>query len=191
MNARILLLMGPTGAGKSTLVRALQARDHRFQYVAPVTTRELRPGETDRVSVSETELRRLWHSGGLLAVNDLFSTKYGTPRAPILRAFDQGMFPIIEWPIARLSVMAEAFPRMLFRVYVRPPSVGHIAERLMGRNNYAQRLAAAQDELARLEACQYDDGIDLLVTSGEGEVADCAKAIHEEYLRITHNTGPV
>lgn len=158
MNARLLLLMGPTGAGKSTLVRALEARDHRFQYIA---TRELRPGELDRVSVSETELQRLWQSGELLAVNELYSTKYGTPRAPILHAFDQGKFPIIEWPISRLSVMEEAFPRSLFRVYVRPPSVRHIAE----RNNYAERLGAAQDELVRLDAHEYDDKIDLLVTS--------------------------
>ena len=183
MNARLLLLMGPTGAGKSTLVRALEARDHRFQYIAPVTTRELRPGEMDRVSVSETELQRLWQSGELLAVNELFSTKYGTPRAPILHAFDQGKFPIIEWPISRLSVMEEAFPRRLLRVYVRPPSVRHIAERLMGRNNYAERLGAAQDELVRLDAHEYDDKIDLLVTSEDGEVTDCGKAIYQQYLR--------
>ncbi len=182
MNARILLLMGPTGAGKSTLVRALEAIDHRFQYIAPVTTRELRPGEKDRVSVSETELQCLWQSGELLAVNEIYSTQYGTMRAPILHAFDKGKFPIIEWPISRLSVMEKAFHRRLFRVYVRPPSVSHIAERLMGRNNYVERLGSAQDELVRLDVHEYDDKIDLLVTSEEGKVADCGKAIHQQYL---------
>jgi guanylate kinase len=182
-NVRLLLLMGPTGAGKSTLLRALEECDRRFQYIAPVTTRKLRPGETDRVSVSETELQRLLQNGEILAVNEFFSTKYGTPLAPILNAFDQGKFPIVEWPISRLSVMEEAFSERLFRVYVRPPSVRHIAERLMDKDNYDRRLEAAKDELVRLEAHEYDNKIDLLVTSNDGEVADCAKTIHKQYLR--------
>jgi hypothetical protein len=84
--------------------------------------------------------------------------------------------------------MEEAFPGRLFRVYVRPPSVRHLAERLIGRNNYAERLAVAQDELRRLDAHEYDEKIDLLLTSEGGKVTDCARTIWQEYLRIAHNT---
>jgi guanylate kinase len=181
MNPRLLLLTGPSGSGKSTLILRLQKRDPRFRYVKPYTTRPLRSGESDKLSVSNRELAQLWEEGELLVINELYGVKYGTPKRPISDCFVVGEFPILDWPITHLRIMDQAFPGKLCTIYIRPPSLAVLADRLHGRNNYDERLATAEKELSRVDAHEFDDRIDLTVVTADDTIEGCVEQIYMAY----------
>lgn len=179
---KLLLLMGPTGCGKTTMARCLEDLDNRFKYIYSFTTRALREGEKDRVSVTDDEMTDLWSKHKLVVVNNLYGAKYGTPRAPIESAFETGCFPVIDWPIQRLHAMEEFSDRLL-RVYLKPPSVRVLADRLKERSDQEERLRFAETELRELEQGSFDKMIDLLVTNETGRCKELARTIHEYYMK--------
>ena len=184
MTSKLLLLLGPTGVGKTTVLVALKKKDERFVYASPFITRPLRQGETDKIAVSEAKLEELWREGQLLAVNELYGVRYGTPRGVIERALSSELFPVLDWPISRLSVMESAFPNRLFRVYIEPRSPQELEDRLTARGDdrSAQRLAAALDELRALSAGDYDTLIDYRVVNETGRTQETANSIYQNYL---------
>jgi guanylate kinase len=184
----LLLLLGPTGAGKSTIVRHLESLDVRFRYIRPYTTRPLRDGESDKVFVTESDMEHLWRDGGLLVVNTLYGIKYGTPRFPIEEAFKLGLFPVIDWPIQQIEIMNKAYPGLLLRVYVKPPDLETLKKRLSERNDFDVRVEVAQQELASLEKDHYRENIDLIVSNESGLSGETALKIYKQYIaHCTHS----
>jgi guanylate kinase len=150
-------------------------------------TRELRSGEMDKNPITDAELDDMERRGKLLVVNDLYGVRYATPRKPIITAFREGKFPLLDWPIDRIEIMQTAFPSRLFKVYVEPPSVEILKQRLAdGRDPELQRMAAAVEELGSLASGTYDNVLDLKVVSREGEAEIIAKLIYNSYL---HSMG--
>lgn len=182
MISKLLLLMGPSGTGKTTLVEHLRVLDDRFMYISPYMTRPLRSGETDKVAVSEEELERMLDNHELVVVNELYGIKYGTPRRPIEAALDGNGLPVIDWPIAKLSIMEKSFPGRLFRAYVMPPDIATLERRLAGRLNSHQRFAEGRAEIEAVLRDEYEGSIDLMVTNANGQSEFAAQAIYEHYL---------
>ncbi len=182
--SKFLLLLGVSGVGKSTIIRELRKLDSRFIYISPFMTRELRFGETDKIPITGEQMDEMERQGKLLVVNELYGVRYATPREPIEQAFAGEQFPLLDWPIDRLHVMQQAFPKKLFTVYVEPPDAETLRQRLVdGRDLEEKRIDAATAELATLAQGTYDDAIDHRVVSSEGEVASVAHAIYHEYTR--------
>ncbi len=181
---KLLLLLGPSGVGKTTIVRALEALDERFVYVTPLTTRPLRPGETDKISVSVDELEELSRANKLVAVNELYGAKYGTLRGPIERALRVCRFPLLDWPIASVSGIQQALPQRLHRVYIEPPSLDALWHRLQdGRDPSGDRFARAESELAAFARGEYRNLIDHCVVNHDGEAEATANGICLHYQR--------
>ena len=176
---KIVLFLGPSGAGKSTLIRSLVQLDPQFRYVAPYTTRPLREGEVDKIHVSREQMNYLESRGQLLARNTLYGYEYGTPRGVIRQYLDAGIFPCLDWPINRLCILTMEFSEQLFNVYVSPPSIKVLQQRLVtdGRDRNGVRAAQAKAELRLLKQGRYDDLIDLGVCSHEGMATVVAHTI--------------
>lgn len=184
---KFLLLLGPSGVGKTTVMQKLREMDARFVYISPYITRKLRTGEFDKVYVSHKKLDTLVADGKILVVNELYGVRYATPKEKIKRAFSAGKFPLLDWPIDRLDVMQMHFPDRLFRVYIRPPSLAVLRERLGqdDRDTNQERLKAATAELKRLRNGEYDHLIDYCVANPTGGSDAVAEAIYERYLAAT------
>ncbi len=184
MNNKFLLIMGPSGSGKSTIINNLTKIDDRFEYISPYMTRKLRPGETDKIPVSESQLARLENNGELLVINKLYGVSYATPKYPINKAFLDNKFPILDWPISRLDIMETAFPDKLYRVYLEPPDLETLRRRMSdGRDKNGVRFSDAKNELEMLLRGDFDNRIDFRIINEDGMSEHVARSILRNYLK--------
>lgn len=87
---KFLLLLGPSGVGKSTIIRDMQAMDSRFVYISPYITRSLRKGEQDKIQISNQEMDERAARGEFLVINSFYGIRYATPNDSIERALNTG-----------------------------------------------------------------------------------------------------
>lgn len=185
MESRFLLLLGPSGVGKTEIMKRLRSFDERFVYISPYMTRKLRKGEVDKVPVSAKELDRLVREKKILVVNTLYRVRYTTPMGAIEEAFQAGKFPLLDWPMSRISVMEDNFPNRLFRVYVETADVETLRKRLSNDDRDPQklRLNAGVAELEQLQRGEFGAHIDVRIVNPEGAIGATAKRIYEMYLQ--------
>ena len=152
---RLTVLSGPSGVGKSTVVREL--RDHHSEVWLSVsaTTRFPRPGEVDGVHyhfVSEERFDELVAENGLLEWAEFSGHRYGTPRAPVLEHLAAGVPVLLEIELQGARQVRAAMPDAQL-VFLAPPSWDELVRRLTRRGTEPQdvidqRLATAREEMA-------------------------------------------
>jgi guanylate kinase len=154
-SARLTVLSGPSGVGKSTVVARLRADCPAIWQSVSVTTRPPRPGEISGREyhfVSEREFDAMAQRGELLESARFAGHHYGTPRLPVEEQLDAGKPALLEIDVAGARQVRAAVPGALL-VFLAPPSWAELERRLVSRNTesaekVARRLAAAKDELA-------------------------------------------
>lgn len=183
--SKFLLLLGPSGVGKSTIIEELCRLDSRFVYVSPFMTRPARDGEKNKISISDKQMDGMFSRGEFLAVNELYGIRYATPRLPIDEALLNGNFPVLDWPVSKIEVMTQTFPGLLHVVYVAPLSVEVLRQRLANdkRDVNGKRLQSAHDELEAYWSSRYLGIYDFEVISEENQVQKIADAIYTNYLK--------
>ncbi|MDU0967804.1 MAG: guanylate kinase [Actinomycetaceae bacterium] len=160
---RLVVLAGPSGVGKGTVVHQLLT-DHPEVYLSvSATTRRPRTGEVDGVHyhfVSDAEFDQLIDSGGLLewaTVHGL--ARYGTPAAPIDEALAAGRPVLVEIDLDGVRQVRASRPDAMF-VFLEPPSVDELVRRLVGRGTESpeeveRRLITARREMASRDEFDY------------------------------------
>lgn len=133
--AQLFVITAPSGAGKTSLVRALMAHDPTLVHSVSYTTRPPRPGERhghDYFFVDRAEFERMLAAGAFLEHAEVFDNHYGTARAQVEQSLAAGRGVILEidWQGAR-QVRA-ALPGCV-SVFVLPPSRTALEHRLEGR----------------------------------------------------------
>ena len=160
--ATLVVLSGPSGVGKSTVVKALRARHPEVWLSVSATTRRPRPGEADGIHyhfVSEAEFDRMAAAGELLEWAVVHGrAKYGTPRGPVEAALAAGRPALLEIDLQGARQVRESMPEALF-VFLAPPTWNELVRRLVGRGTEDEeereaRLATARVELAA--AAEFD-----------------------------------
>ncbi len=159
----LLVLSSPSGAGKTTLSRALLAGDEGISLSVSLTTRKRRPAEVDGkdyVFVDDTQFRYMRDNGELLEWASVFGNFYGTPRAPVEEAIASGrdMLFDIDWQGAQQ--LSETMAGDLVRVFILPPSAAALRLRLEQRAQdppevVAKRMAEAAAEISHWAEYDY------------------------------------
>jgi guanylate kinase len=148
----VLVITGPSGVGKGTLIRALLERFPQLELSVSATTRPPRPGEVDGQDyyfLTPEEFEKRLQNEQFLEHAEYAGHRYGTLRSELQRAKD-GLVLEIELQGARQ--VREALPEAL-QVFIKPPSLDALRTRLIGRGaedeeQIARRLAVAERELA-------------------------------------------
>ena len=155
---RLLVLSGPSGVGKSTVVRELRAHHPEIWLSVSVTTRFPRPGEVPGVHyhfVSDAAFEALVGENGLLEWASFAGHRYGTPRAPVEERLAAGVPVLLEIELQGARQVRKLMDQALL-VFLAPPSWDELVRRLTGRGTepadvIERRLATAREELAAEE----------------------------------------
>jgi len=153
---KVLVVTGPSGVGKGTLIRTLRERVPDLELSVSATTRRPRPGEQAGVDyhfLSGDEFDRRLEAGEFLEHAEYAGNRYGTLRSEIGRAGRTGAKALeLEIEVQGARQVREALPGAV-QVFIAPPSDEALRTRLVGRGSdepeqIERRLAVAADELA-------------------------------------------
>jgi guanylate kinase len=159
----MLVLSSPSGAGKTSLAKALLDADPGIKLSVSATTRKPRPGEVDGrdyTFVSEAEFERMQKEGELLEWAQVFGNLYGTPRKPVEQAMAEGRDVLFDIDLQGTQQLAEKMAGDLVRVFVLPPSGAVLEARLRSRAQdsnevVARRMAQAANEISHWAEYDY------------------------------------
>jgi guanylate kinase len=159
----LLVLSSPSGAGKTTLAKALLASDPDIRLSVSVTTRKPRPGEIegkDYYFRDEAGFLAMRDNGELLEWAKVFGNYYATPRQPVEDAIASGQDVLFDIDWQGTQQVKEKLPQDLVRVFILPPSSSVLESRLKTRAQdtaevVAQRMAEASAEISHWQEYDY------------------------------------
>jgi guanylate kinase len=186
----LVVISGPSGVGKGTIVKQLLKEHPDLKLSVSVTTRQPRPGEEEGVSYyfrAPEEFQRMVEAGELLEYAQFVNGFYGTPRRFVEEMLDQGHDVVLEIDIKGAIQVKERLPNGTY-IFVLPPTMEELENRLTRRQTEAaeamrQRLQVALDELNYLPLYDYqlvNDDLDLAVRKVQA-------IIMAEHCRVVRN----
>jgi guanylate kinase len=151
---RLIVLTGPSGVGKGTLMRSLLERYPELYYSVSVTTRSPRTGEIDGKNyyfISGNKFEQLVAQGEFLEWAEFAGNYYGTPREGVLKQIRDGKTVVLEIELEGARQIRASFPSAL-SIFILPPSFEELEERIRNRGQdsseaIARRLQCAQEEI--------------------------------------------
>jgi guanylate kinase len=159
----LLVLSSPSGAGKTTITRALVAQDRKLKMSVSVTTRPRRPREVNGRHyhfITRAQFDEMVAKGELLEHAVVFGNCYGTPRGPVMRALDSGIDIISDVDWQGTQQLAANVREDLVSVFVLPPSMAALKRRLQARAQDSRevvqaRMAKSADEMSHWAEYEY------------------------------------
>jgi guanylate kinase len=189
----MLVLSSPSGAGKTTLSRLLLKADPGVELSISVTTRPQRPGELAGRDYHFVEAKRfafMRDAGELLEWAQVFGHFYGTPRVPVEQALAQGRDVLFDVDWQGTQQLREKAPGDLVSIFVLPPSVAELEQRLRRRAQDSDgvirsRMARAADEMSHWGEYDYV----VVNHTIEDAFADVRAILAAERLKRERQTG--
>jgi guanylate kinase len=172
-----IVISGPSGVGKGTIINLLKERMPQAVFVLSHTTREMRPGEKDGEQyhfVSVEQFRKDIEEGKFLEYAQVHQKDYyGTMREMVEKGLDQGQLVIREVDIQGAKSIKELIPKdQLILIFIQPENINLLRARIQHRSELPEeelkrRLHSAELELA--EAGHFD----YRITNYEGQIERC------------------
>jgi guanylate kinase len=190
--AMLVIISGPSGVGKDTVINALRERRHEpeYHYIVTCTTRAPRDYEVDGVHYSflaRAEFERLAAAGEFLEANYVHSNWYGTPRQQVRDELAAGRHVILKIDVQGAQVVKEKVPDALL-IFLVPPSMEDLFHRLRSRATENADELDVRQRNAAIELARQDD-YDYVVVN-ETDQVDAVAARIDEIIVDEHHRHP-
>ncbi|MBK8811255.1 MAG: guanylate kinase [Acidobacteria bacterium] len=162
MKGTLIIISSPSGGGKGTLIKEIQARVPNIGYSVSYTTRAMRDGEADGRDyhfVSREEFLRRIDAGEFLEYAEVHGNFYGTSQTQVARETELGRDVILEIDVQGAALVLERFPEAV-SIFILPPSYVVLSERLASRGTESEetlelRLRNSRREVEEFGLFQY------------------------------------
>ena len=162
MSGNLFIITAASGAGKTSLVRAMLEADKRIKLSISYTTRQPRPGEEngeDYHFVDDATFLKMLDAGDFLESAQVHGARYGTSKTRVNEVLALGNDLILEIDWQGAAQVRELYPEAV-SIFILPPSIPELETRLRGRGQdseevIAKRLAAARSEMGHVGEFDY------------------------------------
>ena len=189
----MFVVSSPSGAGKTTISRALLERDSAIEMSVSVTTRPRRPGEVDGRNyrfIDKTEFNLMINRGELLEYAKVFDHYYGSPKQQILKALEGGRDILFDIDWQGTQQLAESAREELVSVFVLPPTTQELERRLVARSQDSLEVVSSRMSQASSEMSHYREYDYVLINRNiEESVANIQAILAAERLRRDRLVG--
>lgn len=159
----MFVLSSPSGAGKTTITRALLKNNPDLVISISATTRQRRPGEVDGQDyyfVDISEFNAMVEAGEMLEHAKVFGNYYGTPRQPVEEALQRGQDVIFDIDWQGTQQLREQRESDLVTLFILPPNAKELERRLRNRaqdneETIRHRMDKASDEMSHFSEYEY------------------------------------
>jgi guanylate kinase len=191
----MFVLSSPSGAGKTTIAHRLLDQDQEIAMSISVTTRPIRPGETDGLDyrfIDHAGFEAMVEAGEFLEWAEVFGHLYGTPKAQIKAGLKEGQDFLFDIDWQGTQQLYQRMETDVVRVFLLPPSIEALEARLRSRGTDSDQVI--RDRMARSRAeISHWDGYDYVVINDDMDA--CFEQVHgilnAERLRRARQTGLV
>lgn len=136
MKGLLIVISGPSGAGKGTICKGLM-QESDFWISVSATTRKPRVGEIDCVNyhfLTKEKFRKMIDIDDFLEYAEVYGNYYGTPKSKALQAIESGRDVILEIDIQGALKVKESYPEGVF-IFILPPSMEELKNRIINRGS--------------------------------------------------------
>jgi len=197
----LIVLSGPSGAGKGTLCSQLLKRRPELVLSVSVTTRPPRPGEIDGVSyyfTDEARFKKMIDAGEFLEWAKVYNNYYGTPKKFVEEQLKQGKDVILEIDIQGARQVKKNCPNAVF-IFILPPDIEELKKRIIKRGSenkesFDLRVKSAEEELKAMYDYDYavvNDVVEEAVKKLESIILAerCRVERNKELLQLVRKEG--
>ena len=169
---QLYVISAPSGAGKTSLVKALLESIPNLEVSVSHTTRDIRPGETDGINyhfVDQSDFESIRDANGFFEWAQVFGNLYGTSRQAVQEKLANGIDVILEidWQGAR---QVKALVNTAISIFVLPPSTAALRRRLTDRGQEDDEIIEGRMQAARDEIAHFSEA-DFIVLNDDFETA--------------------
>lgn len=171
-SGKLIVITGPSGVGKGTLVKLLLQRHPQLKISVSATTREPRKGEREAVDyyfLTRSDFKQAIAEEKLLEWAEYAGNYYGTPKEQVVEQIEVGNYVLLEIELAGARAIAKIFPDAR-RIFILPPSVEDLAQRIRTRGTNSEESIARRLEIARQEIAASDE-FDFKIVNDDLETA--------------------
>jgi len=158
----LIVLSGPSGAGKDAVLSRMRESGYPLKYITTVTTRPQRPNERNDIDyhfASTDEFQEMISRNELLEWANVYGNWYGVPGQPVREALGQGKDTIVKVDIQGVATIKQIAPEAVF-IFLTSPSMDEVALRLKQRHTESDsdldlRIKTAREEIKQLPLFDY------------------------------------